>query len=299
METDHQPLTSIWKKTIANSSPRLQRLLLRLAQYDVHIEYLRGRENIIADALSHVGPLPPESQDYVTSLNNVEKIPVHQLTQIAPASTARLGELWEATTRDHQLQLLIRTVHEGWLQLHKDCPHSLRPFWTFRDEITHENGILYKGAQLIMPKSERESTLKVLHMGHCAIEKMRLWATETVYWPEILEDITNTYHQCQICAKFAKSQQKETLQSVETPNTRWEQLGLDIFSLQGTQYLLTIDYFSQFPVVRKLQSLHSLGVIKTLKEIFTTVGIPKCIVSDSGTHFTSQEFKDFIRRLAN
>ena len=35
VETDHQPLTSIWKKTIATSSPRLQRLLLRLAQYDV------------------------------------------------------------------------------------------------------------------------------------------------------------------------------------------------------------------------------------------------------------------------
>ena len=41
VETDHQPLTSIWKKTIATSSPRL---LLRLAQYDVHIEYLRGKE---------------------------------------------------------------------------------------------------------------------------------------------------------------------------------------------------------------------------------------------------------------
>ena len=29
VETDHQPLTSIWKKTIAASSLRLQRLLLR------------------------------------------------------------------------------------------------------------------------------------------------------------------------------------------------------------------------------------------------------------------------------
>ena len=125
VETDHQPLTSIWKKTIANSSPRLQRLLLRLAQYDVHIEYLRGKENIIGDALSYVGPLTPVSQDYMTSLNNVEKIPVHQLTQIAPASTARLEELYEATAKDHQLQLLARTVHKGWPQLFKDCPCSL------------------------------------------------------------------------------------------------------------------------------------------------------------------------------
>ena len=37
-----------------------------------------------------------------------------------------------------------------------------------------------------------------------------------------------------------------------------------------------------------------MSVIKTLKEIFKTVGIPKCIVSDGGTQFTSQEFKDFI-----
>ena len=85
------------------------------------------------------------------------------------------------------------------------------------------------------------------------------------------------------------------LQSVETPQARWEQLALNIFSLKGTQYLLTVDYFSQFPIVKKLQSLHSLSVIKILKEIFTTVGIPRCIVSDGGTQFTSQEFKDFIR----
>ena len=145
VETNHQLLTSIWKKTIANSSPRLQRLLLRLAQYDVHIEYLRGTENVIADALSHVGPLASESQDYTTSLNNVEKIPVHQLTQIALASTVKLEELHEATTKDHQLQLLIRAVHKGWPQLFKDCSHSLWPYWSFRDEITYEDGILYKG----------------------------------------------------------------------------------------------------------------------------------------------------------
>ena len=146
-----------------------------------------------------------------------------------------------------------------------------------------------------MPQSERKSTLKVLHMGHYAIDKMNLRARESVYWPGITEDIKETYHQCQICAKFARSQQKEMLQSVETPQTRWEQLGLDIFSLKRTHYLLTVDYFSQFPIVRKLQSLHLLNVIKILKEIFMTVGIPRCIVSDGGTQFTSQEFKDFTR----
>ena len=269
VETDHQPLTSIWKKTIATSSPRLQRLLLRLAQYDVHIEYLKGKENVIADALSRITSLKSEHKDYSDSLSNIEKIPVHQITQTAPASPERLQELREATDKDPSLRLLAKIVHEGWPKTIKDCPRSIQSYWYFRDQITCEDGIIYKGTRLIMPKSERASTLKVLHMGHCAIDKMSLRARETVYWPGINKDIRSTYHQCHICAKFARTQQKETLQSIETPQTTWEQLGLDIFSLRNTQYLLVIDYFSRFPVVKQLQILHSLSVIKHLKDIFT------------------------------
>ena len=104
-------------------------------------------------------------------------------------------------------------------------------------------------------------------MGHYAIDKMSLRAKETVYWPGISEDIKHTYLHCHICAKFARTQQKETLQFIETPQTAWEQLGLDIFTLKNTHYLLVIDYFSRFPVVKQLQSLHSLSVIKHLKDI--------------------------------
>ena len=138
---------------------------------------------------------------------------------------------------------------------------------------------------------------KVLHLGHYAINKMNLRARETVYWPGISEDIKVTCHSCDICAKFARTQQKETLQYMETSQARWEQLGLDLFSLKTTHNLLAVDHFSWFPVVRKLQSLHSVSAIKHLKEIFTEIGVPRCIASDGGTQFISQEFKDFTRRL--
>ena len=39
-----------------------------------------------------------------------------------------------------------------------------------------------------------------------------------------------------------------------------------------------------------------MSVIKHLKEIVTEIGVPRCIVSDSGTQFTAQEFQDFTRR---
>ena len=52
VQSDHQPLQSIWKKSIVSANPRLQRLLLRLAHYNLNIKFLRGKENVVADALA-------------------------------------------------------------------------------------------------------------------------------------------------------------------------------------------------------------------------------------------------------
>ena len=120
---------------------------------------------------------------------------------------------------------------------------------------------------------------------------MNLRDRETVYWPGISEDIKATYHRYDICAKFARTQQKEMLQYVETLQSGWEQLVLDMFSLKTTHYLLVVDYFSWFPIVRRLQSLHSMSVIKHLKEIFTEIGVARCIVPDSGTHLHHKNSK--------
>ena len=66
--------------------------------------------------------------------------------------------------------------------------------------------------------------------------------------------------------------------------------------LNTEKYTFTSGYFNWFPVVRKLQSLHLMSVIKHLKEIFTEIGVPRCIFLDGGTQFTWQEFQDFTRR---
>ena len=89
LETDHEPLVSIWKKSIATASPRLQRLLLRLAQYNVDIKYLKGRSNVIADALSQVSLLT-EYRNSDRSSETIDAIPVHQISSTAPVSELRL-----------------------------------------------------------------------------------------------------------------------------------------------------------------------------------------------------------------
>ena len=188
VQSDHQPLQSIWKKMIVSASPRLQRLLLRLAHYDINIEFLHGKENVIADTLSRVCPM--QSSNSKTKESNIDIIPVHHIMQNAPVSQTRLQELRLAMQSYPTLCSLSKTIHKGWPQSKKDCPEQLLEFWDFRQEISEENGILYKNHRLIVPHSKRLETLKVLHMGHYAIDKMQLRALETVFWPGINKDIT-------------------------------------------------------------------------------------------------------------
>ena len=191
VQSDHKPLQNIWKKSIVSASPKLQRLLLRLAHYDTNIEFLHGKENLIADVLSRVCPL--QSNNYKIKESNIDVIPVHHITQSAPVSKTRLQELRLATQSDPTLCSLSKTIHEGWPQSRKDCPEQLLEFWNFRQEISEEDGILYKNHRMIVPHSKRLATLKVLHLGHYAIDKMQLRGLETVYWPGINKDILKQY----------------------------------------------------------------------------------------------------------
>ena len=50
--TDHKPLIAISKKALVNAPPRLQRLLLRLNNYNVMLQWIPGKEMVFADHLS-------------------------------------------------------------------------------------------------------------------------------------------------------------------------------------------------------------------------------------------------------
>jgi len=52
VRTDHRPLTYLF--SMKNPSSKLTRIRLDLEEYDFEVEYLRGRENFVADALSRI-----------------------------------------------------------------------------------------------------------------------------------------------------------------------------------------------------------------------------------------------------
>ena len=56
----------------------------------------------------------------------------------------------------------------------------------------------------------------------------------------------DTISQSEICGTFEVSNQKETLMPQEIPFRRWVKVRTDLFSLEGQDFLITVDYLSNF-----------------------------------------------------
>ena len=70
----------------------------------------------------------------------------------------------------------------------------------------------------------------------------------------------------------------------------------DLFTLDNSDYLLVVDYYSRFLEVVKLPNTKSATVIMYLKSIFARHGIPSEVISDNGPQYASGEFRSFAQK---
>ena len=82
---------------------------------------------------------------------------------------------------DDILAILKYTIHQGWPSSIKDLPNKIQPFWTFREEITIEDGLILKGTRIVIPSKNQDAILKLIHEGHLGLTKCKLHMKETVY----------------------------------------------------------------------------------------------------------------------
>lgn len=63
----------------------------------------------------------------------------------------------------------------------------------------------------------------------------------------------------------------------------------------GYNFLVLIDAYTKWPVVHIMKNITAKETIIKCREIFATFGLPRVLVSDNGTTFTSLEFQNFLR----
>ena len=282
VESDHKPLQMIQLKNLKAAPPRLQRMLLKIQQYNVTIQYRPGKEMTLADPLSRV-PKPDNHH-----------IDLEKAIGMIHFTDERVNEAKNETDKDETLVQLRAVVLKGWPDRMKDLPQSIRPYWSFRDELTVHDGLVLKGDALIVPTTLQKMILAKIHQGHLGIEKSRMKAKNVVYWNKITQDIAEMVRKCSTCMEFARAQSSEPLIPHEVPQRPWETLGTDLFNLEGQIYLIIADYYSKFFIVRQMsQHCSSKGVIKATKEVLSEIGIPRKIISDNGPHFASEAYRTF------
>ena len=289
LQTDQKPLVSIFRKHMIDVSPRIQRITIRAWQYDFVPQHIPGRINVIADSLSRVTPL--EFQD-----SNAEKdILAVNFLQYSSIEERERDEMLQETSKDKELQSLKHYISTGWPSKRSQIPVSLHPYWNFRDELTVESGILMKNSKVLIPETLRQKYLKQIHQGHQGIEACRSRAREFVFWVNINSDLKEMVEKCDICQSQQNSTASVQKYVSEVPPHPWHTLGSDLFYFQRIDFLVIVDYFSKYLIVRKIPSSTSSAVIKELGMIFSEFGNPLVFRSDNGPCYSSQEFKFFMQ----
>ena len=184
VQTDHKPLENMFTKPLLSAPKRLQRMLLHLQKYNLKIAYKPGKELFIADTLSRAfipNEQTPEAkicdvyavqqEEYL--IRAIEEI---DMVEFLPITTERLADLREKTERNGSLQKLKHVIRVGWPDT-KEVPPEIRNYFHLKEELTMQDGILFKGNRVIVPATLRSYMLKKVRSSHIGVESCLRKAT--------------------------------------------------------------------------------------------------------------------------
>ena len=290
IETDHKPLVSLLGgKNLDSLPPRILRYRLRLARFQYSIIHVPGKSLCTADALSRS---PVSTLENTSIQEEAETIMEDSISQL-PASKSTLERFSNAQNSDPVCKRVIHYCLHGWPNK-KQIEIPIIPYWKMQGELTMSKNLLLYQKRIVVPSLLQKETLQKIHAGHQGINRCRLRAQASVWWPDLSNQIKDMVTSCQICSKKFVPRCEPLLPS-KLPEYPWQKIGADLFMLKGSTYLLVVDYFSRWPEVRKLSSTTSKGVIEAFKSIFSGQGIPQTLISDNGPQFSSQEFTRFSK----
>ena len=126
MRLTKSPLVSIYRKHMVEISPRIQRLVVRSFPYQpFDVQYKRGKEIPLADALSQVSPTPVEEDGIQLPI-----VAVNLITSSVPVSSSEIDLIHGETARDPTLNLLRHYIHVGWPVDRRIATTRFTPFGT-------------------------------------------------------------------------------------------------------------------------------------------------------------------------
>ena len=271
VHSDHCPLEAILKKPIFKTPRRLQGMPMHLQRYEAEVAYKTGKDLHLADTpsitcLPKVRGLQPTrgvGTDHYGSI----------LTHLRPQDPRNQGlhRIWRkpADPQRHRANQVARR---------KRLPSQAIPYFPYWDELSVQDRLIFRGERVVIPVGTKNTIKERVHSSHLGVEGCLRRACEEVFWPNMNAELREYVQSCEVCQEFQTKQQKETLMNHSVPKRPWSKVGTDFFSIEDIDYLVTVDYTSNFIKVDSLENTDSRTVVRKLKAHFARYGIPDQVI---------------------
>lgn len=273
--TDHLSLK--WLNSIDSPTGRLARWALELQQYQFTIQYRKGSQNVVADALSRQ-PL----ETFHRVVNNKQQTECSWLNRKIKAV--------QENPKKYSDFIIINNC------LYRHFPHN------HNDEDCHP-------WKLCVGSEHRERVLRENHdhptAGHLGIRKTINRVCNRYYWPGLFRDVSRYVRKCQSCQKYKVNQQKPSGEMlIRTPEEPWASICLDFIGPLprtkhgNTMLLVIIDRFTKWTEIIPLRKATAENLIKAFRErILARFGVPKLAITDNGSQFISKVFQKYMEEI--
>ncbi|EYC18252.1 hypothetical protein Y032_0028g1760 [Ancylostoma ceylanicum] len=300
LKTDHQPLTALFRRN--NVSARVLRWSLELQRYNLEIQYVKGKANSVADALSR-GPV--DNQD-----GKEENETMHDVV-VCATQVGAISKWLKELQQDKGWKKIIEAVRNNEKNQVVKVQGTTDPLRA-ADFIIDEGELkMYRNdgsLVYIVPDSARYEVFKEAHAGtlagHFSAHKVLNKLKKEVYWPDMVKDVHKWTKQCQTC--FVSNPQKAIVPPLKPILTvrPYEIIGVDLLELgrttSGNRYVVSIiDHFSKFAAAYPVPDKSAETVAKAifLRWIADGCRWPKAILSDRGAEFENKVMEE-IEKIA-
>ncbi|XP_062607411.1 uncharacterized protein LOC134269206 [Saccostrea cucullata] len=181
-------------------------------------------------------------------------------------------------------------------------------FRVFQSEKV-ENGKQF--TQLVVPKKYRMKVLSLAHeslmAGHLATSRTIDKVLAEFYWPGVQADARRFCRSCDICQRTTPKGRTTKVPMSVMPiiDEPFRRVAVDLvgpiqpMTDNGNRYILTlVDFSTRYPEAVALKGIETERVAEALVDIFCRIGVPKEMLTDMGTQFTSELMGEVSRLLS-
>ena len=188
---------------------------------------------------------------------------------------------------------------------------KLEKGYSFQDGIlvhTTSDGLGDSLVRILVPKPRRLGVLNLAHThmlaGHFGCKKTFGRLCSKFLWPRMWMEVKNYVRTCVGCQKAGrKDKARAPLQPLQCESEPFSKVAFDLVgplprSVNGYRYILTMmDLYTKFPAAIPLKRVDNVTVIDAMMEVFSCFGLPKVLLTDQGSVFTSKLTKAMCKEF--